>query len=437
MHPQLAKENLMRRASLIGLTIALLTAGCTAMPGSPVAPSPTSNAASSSLGLAHDGLAVGPADGLEGLEVSAPISLVPTDTQHGAPVAHAGAKLSLVPPLTVSSTVGDFSTIAFGGQAATSRDCFGRPGVNIPAPRIDVAVDQSVRSAAITWIPVPFGEQATFWCLYYTAPGTGDVLVFPSGVTTVGPYTLPPGEYIVSVAGGNASGLGAVSERRTFTIGDKVPTAPFNLGYRITNNGRRVELSWDWEQGNGGPVSNYRVFANVLAGGIATTAKQLAPDMDLPAGTYTVWVVAVNASGTSAPSNTVTFTLGEDVTYTGTFDMTGSFSRTGTSCTWRVRFVGTVTVRVSNGSGGPTGETQVDGTWSTPSPSANCNAGNGTYNSTRPLSIVGSGVASAGIAMSLATGSFSGNLIGNVITGTLSAQYNLGTGTASQGVTLR
>jgi hypothetical protein len=124
-------------------------------------------------------------------------------------------------------------------------------------------------------------------------------------------------------------------------------------------------------------------------------------------------------------------------TYSGPFTGTGLISRTGTLCTWSITYTGTVSVTLNDGTSGLTGTINLSGSWNAPAPSASCLAGSGTYGDSQPVIISGTNIARTGLSMDLSTGTFSGNLSGTTITGTLTAVYRLGPGTLAMPVTLR
>jgi hypothetical protein len=159
-------------------------------------------------------------------------------------------------------------------------------------------------------------------------------------------------------------------------------------------------------------------------------------------GRYLLAVLARNASGSSAAATCEVAVGGNQGTYQGSFNRTGTITRSfpdGT-CTWLITYSGTVTLALTQGTGGMTGTIRVNGAWSvpegTPSGSMTCFSGSGSYDSTSPVSVSGTNIARTGIDMDLATGSFSGSLSGTTVTGNLTAAYSYGSGTVTIPVTL-
>ena len=115
--------------------------------------------------------------------------------------------------------------------------------------------------------------------------------------------------YFYTVRAVNAAGTSPPSNEASATPRAGVPTAPLNLTASAGN--ASAQLAWSVPASNGGStVTGYNVYRGTTAGGEATTpvatnvASTTFVDSGLTNGTrYFYEVAAVNAAGTSPPSN--------------------------------------------------------------------------------------------------------------------------------------
>ena len=127
----------------------------------------------------------------------------------------------------------------------------------------------------------------------------GGSLMWPS-VTGAGPSLRPDDQLAARWLYPNGS---------SGNPGTPVPNAPSNL--TVTVSGSNADLAWDDNANNEASQAVYLAQGNgafAKAGDVATNAESVRVS-GLAAGTYRAYVVAVNAGGSSSPSNTVTFSI--------------------------------------------------------------------------------------------------------------------------------
>jgi len=225
------------------------------------------------------------------------------------------------------------------------------------------------------------------------------------------------------------------------TLTSNVPNRPEN--FSGSANGSTVTFSWNAPLPGGGAPTTYVLVYNGQEIPVGNVLSYSFPGV--PPGRYLVALLARNAAGSSAVVTTEVTVGGNSASgsYTGSFQGTGSITRVSSSatCTWQSTMNGTVTITLTQQGDGLGGTIDVSGSRSEPqgttnTPNFTCLAGNSTFSSTNPVIISGTSIARTGISMGIYTGTFSGQLVGSTITGTLTAQYNNGTGTIASEVTL-
>ena len=147
------------------------------------------------------------------------------------------------------------------------------------------------------------------------AAGVADVGVvpLPAGVQSF-TVTAPPDTYHVWVVAVNAAGASAASNVAVVTPAPGActsPSPPSSLRAFATPGG--VSLGWDAPSSGAIPVS-YHVVAGSTSGGSDRGSATLPGSQHglaaaVPPGPYFIRVTAVNACGTSAPSNEATATV--------------------------------------------------------------------------------------------------------------------------------
>jgi hypothetical protein len=158
--------------------------------------------------------------------------------------------------------------------------------------------------ATFRWNP---GTGASHYVLEAgSAPGANNLGTFNMGAATQYSVDVPPGTYYVRVRSANAVGVSGPSNEITVR-GAGAPSQPTALS--ATNTASTVTLRWTAP--SGAAPTGYILEAGSAPGlanlavvqlGAQTTYVAAAP----PPGTYYVRVRAVNARGTSAPSNEIT-----------------------------------------------------------------------------------------------------------------------------------
>lgn len=161
-------------------------------------------------------------------------------------------------------------------------------------------------TAAVQWTPTAGGASA-YVVEAGAAPGAADIAVIDVGAATSVGGTLPPGRYYVRVRAVDGGETSPPSNEVVLLVPDGIaaPGAPGTLGASVS--GGVVSLTWGAATGaasyviDAGSVSGASNLGSFPLAGTGTTFS--AP---VPRGTYFVRIRAVNAAGSSAPSNEVT-----------------------------------------------------------------------------------------------------------------------------------
>ena len=153
---------------------------------------------------------------------------------------------------------------------------------------------------------------------YGFAPGTtAGSLILPAQPTsvTVSLIGVGAGTYYVRVRGVNANGPGAPSNEVTVNVGGvcrNVPAPPARLSSTVA--GGTVVLTWDEVSPASDTPSGYRVIAGTTPGGNAAqfgvSGGTVFRINGVPAGTYYLRAMGVNACGVSAASTEVVVAVG-------------------------------------------------------------------------------------------------------------------------------
>lgn len=434
----------MRRNSFLGATFALLLAGCGVTPENPAAPSLVTNLAppagvmsgkaaehsADDRGAAH--VVPPPAPQLNFADSNQSVSF---EASLNAAALRLGAMGASADGQSSQLILVDGIHSASAANAVTRHD----NGVVSPPILDQPSVDTERKQVTLAWHR-GFVGTPTRWTLNYTLPtGSGGSVDFGGTQTSLTANLPLEGAYTVRVRACDAGGCSDWSQTRTFELRPAGRPGP-PASCSATANGTLVTLNWSAPAPNsGGPVVTYVVLYQgfEFPVGLSTSISgTVAP------GRYLLGVFARNASGNSAAVTCEVTVGGSTGTYGGSFNGTGAISRSFTdgSCTWQITYSGTVTLALTQGTGGMTGTIRVNGTWSvtegTQSGFITCLSGSGSYDSTNPVVISGTNIARTGIDMDLATGSFSGTLSATTVTGNLAAAYGYGSGTVTLPVTL-
>ena len=210
-------------------------------------------------------------------------------------------------------------------------------------PGAPTAVQASVTGSnlGMTWGPPATGAAPTSYTLIArTAPGAAPLVTLPLGLTTSFATAAPNGTYVLSLTASNASGTGPESAPVTVTLpGGAAPPPSSPTGLAASVAGTTATFTWTPPASGGAPTS-YVLYAGVTPAftaaiaslPIAPTATSLAVP-GVPVGTFYVRLVAVNAAGTSAPSNEVSLSVA-GATVPGAPTLSGSASGGTVQVSW-------------------------------------------------------------------------------------------------------
>ena len=219
--------------------------------------------------------------------------------------------------------------------------------------------------------------------------------------------------------------------------GANIPTRPVML--TAAAKGKVVTFTWKKGAGGGAPITYVVVYKGLKElVDLSTTFS-----FDAAPGRYLVGVFARNTAGDSPLATAEVIVLGAQGNYDGTFGGVGSVTRTvgPLTCRWTITYKGAVAL-IMGAKGSLPGVIRVKGTHSAPRGVAirgnvYCLPGSVSYNDGNYVIVSGTNVARTGLSMGWSTGTFSGNIVGNQVKGTLKAVYKNGPGTLVMPVTLR
>lgn len=176
-----------------------------------------------------------------------------------------------------------------------------------PARFRAVLFGAALDSATFAW-DAPDALVSTYTLVAGSAPGRADIASIPfSGGGTLFTYAsaIPPGSYYLRIRAANACGTSADSNELRLTIGaGDLPLSP--LGLTVSTAGGATTLTWTPVPG----AIGYVLEAGSDVGLSDLAAVPLGPSAafsvpPVPGGVYVLRVRAVNAAGTSGPSNEV------------------------------------------------------------------------------------------------------------------------------------
>jgi hypothetical protein len=183
-----------------------------------------------------------------------------------------------------------------------------------PGPPTNFQANVSGNAVSMSWgAPASGGAPSTYTILARSVPGGPVIASLPVGLVTSFGVTAPNGAYSVSVQASNATGA-TESAAVSITVPQAVPApgAPSNLATSVA--GDTVTFTWN-APATGGAVASYLLVAGVTPGFAVPLASVSLPGTPaavipgVPPGTYYVRVLALNAGGTSGPSNEATLTV--------------------------------------------------------------------------------------------------------------------------------
>jgi hypothetical protein len=180
-------------------------------------------------------------------------------------------------------------------------------GITAPNAPANLAATVSGATVTITWSPASSGSAATaYQLLAGSAPGLANYGAINTPSTSIVVPGVPNGTYFVRVVAGNAAGMSAPTSDLQIRVGPAPPGAPRTLTAQAGAGGS-VYITWQPPSSGGTPTS-YVLRAGYAPG---ATSHQIPVNgtvlagAGIPAATYYVRVVAVNAAGASVASNEV------------------------------------------------------------------------------------------------------------------------------------
>lgn len=231
----------------------------------------------------------------------------------------------ILPPLAgisveisaTTSAVGTFATVA----SVVSDDVETAPADNLAAATVTVVppgpqppsglIASSIvgNSVTLRWSPPALGAAPTGYVLEGgVSPGEVLASIPTGGASPVYTVTVPSGTFHVRVhtlAGSSRSGPS--NEIRIVVNVPESPSAPANLLGLV--NGSALGLAWQNTFAGGAPTSLLLDVTGAISASIPLGLSETFSYPDVPAGTYTMRLRAVNDSGTSDASNPVTLTF--------------------------------------------------------------------------------------------------------------------------------
>lgn len=161
----------------------------------------------------------------------------------------------------------------------------------------------------LRWTPAAVGTAPTNYIVEGGVTPGQTLASQPTGsVAPIVTFTAPTGAFYVRVrAQGGASTSGPSNEARIFVAVPAPPSAPGNL--QSVAAGSSVGLAWRNTFAGGAPTSLVLDVTGSATTSIPLGLAESASFTGVPAGTYTLRLRAMNAAGTSVPSNSVTITF--------------------------------------------------------------------------------------------------------------------------------
>ena len=184
-----------------------------------------------------------------------------------------------------------------------------RAGSGSDAPTGLVETAKSGNIVTIAWTPPEVGIVPALYILE-GGVNAGEVLAsIPTGSTApTFTFVAPTGAFYIRVHAASGGVRSAASnEIRIFVNVPAPPSAPANLLGLV--NGSSVALSWVNTFGGGAPTSLWLNVTGAVSTVLPLPFGEAFTFAGVPPGTYTLSVIAANASGASAPSNEVTLTF--------------------------------------------------------------------------------------------------------------------------------
>jgi predicted phage tail protein len=161
----------------------------------------------------------------------------------------------------------------------------------------------------VRWTTAAFGPAPTDFVIEGGSASTEIAASVASGSTTpMFSFVAPAGSYYVRVHAVNGAMRSAPSNELQIHVNAAiVPSAPAHLLGLV--NGSTLALTWTNTYAGGAPTSFVLEVTGALTASLPVGRGDSFALAGVPEGTYTLALRAVNATGTSAPSNAVTLTF--------------------------------------------------------------------------------------------------------------------------------
>ncbi len=184
------------------------------------------------------------------------------------------------------------------------------PTLTVVLPPTNLRVSSIVNNLlTLRWDPPSSGLAPTHYVVEAgLSPGEVIAVIATPGVDPILTATAPAGAYYVRVYAQSGGGRSLVSnEIRVFVQVPASPSAPANALAAV--NGSGIALSWRNTWAGGVPTSVVLDVTGSIVTSVSVPVTETIGFATVPPGTYTVAARAVNAAGSSAPSNSVTFVV--------------------------------------------------------------------------------------------------------------------------------
>ena len=228
---------------------------------------------------------------------------------HAIGFGHSAARPAIMAPSISSSCWSRTTSMPLQADDLAAMAAVYPVGSGLAAPGSPLGLGSTVSGSTvtITWsAPASGGAPTGYQLQAGTAPGLTNITAITVNGTALVVPGVPNGAYYVRVVAGNAAGVSAPTADHLIRVGPEPPGAPRSLS-ATAGAGGTVSITW-LPPSSGGAPSHYVLLAGYTPGAstfqIPVNGTALA-SAGIPAATYFVRVVAVNAAGVSASSNEV------------------------------------------------------------------------------------------------------------------------------------
>ena len=278
---------------------------------------------------AASNLVPGDTNGLDDVFVIGPVSVGPTTIEVPGPGGTGTVNVSFdypgTPWITIDAPAGGSAngTVTFtaapntGAAARTGTLAVAlqtitvtQPAVTTPQPPTGLFASSVVGNTLTLRFTPPVTGPAPTGFIVDGGVNPGETLAsIPTGTTApILTIEVPDGAFYVRVRTATAAGTsGPSNEIRVFVHVSEAPSAPTNL--LATVSGSSVALAWRNTSGGGEPTSMVLDVSGSFTGSLPIPLGESGSFGDVPPGTYTLALRAVNGTGSSPASNAVTISV--------------------------------------------------------------------------------------------------------------------------------